>query len=676
MLINSLLAENFRKYNKLEVTEIPEKGAITVSGANESGKTSIGEAICFALFGRTFSLDKKNLAKLVGWGKDLAEVTLEFTVEKEKKFRLYRSVDSNGVIQAKLTKVLLSGMDDPKVIDNIVVVDKVLSKVIGFDYDAFANSFYLVQRELTTPEPQSETIKKMAGIGDYASFSNELLIINDENEEKITEAKPKIIATQASLDEINLDETWLPDLVDADQTLDSEQQQRQTLLNSLHESEQNYAEKSVSYHGARKKRGFFSFLSWLFFPAMLVSLGVWVTNKVRPELLENPLINIFGLDELATKQDQIGTWLLPVAVITGLGFLISLLVKGKSATTMHDLDNEAKDFSKTLQEGHGTVSTDIGTVLPGRVVELMQNNSNTSVVTEAMTSKVAEKAVKEKVSSENTNTSDIITNELNETADVDSAGHETVATLLAMPPSEQFKNIETLAEGTVGYKANPEDINAAVGRLSDTFNKQKDEIKQLSSNLSGDIAKEKTRSDTAGKLRSSIKILTGVVDSCGRIIKVNNTSIGLMQRASEDSINLFNKNITKLSAKTLPKFTEGRYNEVRVAEDFSVQVYSDEKKGYMDFDEISSGTQRQIMLALRLAMSEELAKNTGNEQQFIFLDEPFAFFDPQRTRSTLNALPDVSDVITQVWIVAQEFPEDIEVAKVIKCPSDSAELSV
>jgi exonuclease SbcC len=55
-------------------------------------------------------------------------------------------------------------------------------------------------------------------------------------------------------------------------------------------------------------------------------------------------------------------------------------------------------------------------------------------------------------------------------------------------------------------------------------------------------------------------------------------------------------------------------------------------------------------------MSEQLAKNTGNNKQFIFLDEPFAFFDHQRTLSTLEALPNVSDTITQVWVTSQDFP--------------------
>ena len=575
MLINSIFAENFRKYNKLEVTNIPANGTITVSGKNESGKTSIGEAICFALFGRTFSLNKSNLSKLVYWGADAAEVRVNFTTADDNNFNLYRSVDDKGNVKVKLERLLLGGGKAPKVLESEAEVAKVLSKIIGFDYDAFANSFYLVQRELTTPEPQSTTIKKMAGIGDYATISNDLEEDSTQNKDKINATKPEVITTQSSLDEIKLDESWLPELVDADQTLKNEKQQRQTLLTELSENEKQYAENSTSFFSARKKRGFFGFLSFLFFPIMLASLLIWVVNYFRPKLLENPIINIFGLDELANTHSNIMTWLLPVAIITGIGFLISLMVRGKAKQAMHSLSGEAEGFSKTLQKGHGVVTSNVESVLPDRVVSLMQKTTQNTTVTD--TAALADSAVKEN-------------------------------SLFSVPPQEQLNNLDSLAENASAYEADPEEINAAVLRLSDTFDKQNNEIDGLSKTLSTDIDKEKKRSDDAGKLRATLKALNTVITDSERKITVNKTSMGLMQRAAEDSIGLFNKNITEITAKSLPKFTEGRYKEVRVAEDFTVQVYSDEKRGYMDFDEISSGTQRQIMLALRLAMSEELAK--------------------------------------------------------------------
>jgi len=626
MLIESLLAENFRKYETLEINDIPENGAITVSGANESGKTSIGEAICFALFGRTFFLDEKNITKLVYWGKEKAEVTLQFDAGEHGKFELYRSVDKGGVIEAKLSKN--SGdTENSKFIADLSDIKRALNKVIGFDYDAFANSFYLVQRELTSPEPQSETIKKMAGIGDYASISDELLINTHENEAKIQATEPEALKAESSLNEINLDESWLPDLVDADQTLETEGMSRQSLMSQLAQKEEQHSHNVKPYHSARKSRGFFGFLSFLLFPVFVVSLLLWVILKYSPEVLDEPIIGIFGLDELSSIQGIMSQWLLPVAILSGIGFLISLLIKKKSVATMYDLNEDAKDFSDSLTQSQKTVTSNIESILPERVVSLMRNSEDDS------------------------------------------------SSLIDIPSVDQFSNLEKLTENTVDYEANLEELGAAVSRLNDSCDKQKEELKQLADNLSVDIEKEKSRSKDAGILRSTLKSLNGVIKDCQTTINTNQTATAMLQRAGEDSINLFNKNITTSSADSLPKFTEGRYSEVRIAEDFSVQVYSDRKKDYMDFDEISSGTQRQVMLALRLAMSEELARNTGNEQQFIFLDEPFAFFDPARTRATLKSLPDVSDVISQVWIVAQEFP-DVEIDKSIVCTTENTTLAV
>jgi exonuclease SbcC len=96
-------------------------------------------------------------------------------------------------------------------------------------------------------------------------------------------------------------------------------------------------------------------------------------------------------------------------------------------------------------------------------------------------------------------------------------------------------------------------------------------------------------------------------------------------------------------------------------------VFSHEKRDYLDLDEISSGTQRQIMLALRLALAQELVNSAELGRQFVFLDEPFAFFDDQRTRTSLKVLPRLSDELSQVWVCSQELPEDAELARHIRC---------
>jgi exonuclease SbcC len=622
MLIKALHATNFRKYQKLEVDDIPQKGVITVAGLNESGKTSIGEAICFALYGRTFALDDKNLHKIIMWGADVAEVTLTFSDGEGDDYTLYRSVDRNDALTVKLEKAKSQDV----ILETEAVVKDALLKILGFDFDAFANSFYLAQRELTTPEPQSDTIKKMAGIGDYAGLHNDFLAVNEKKEESIAELSPEIASNQSQLDAIKLDETWLPELIDAEQTLGNEQKQREVVVGALDDNLNDYENSHATYFGAKGRRGLFGFLSIILLSIAVVLGLLWIGINHFPERLQG-LLSSFDDAQLSMFNSFSESWLLPAAALSAIAFLISLFVKSRANSTMLQLNGDAKSIADTIQEGHSHITSQVETLLPERVVQAMQSRSENE-------------------------------------------------TLMIIPPREQFTNLRQLIEDAPSYKAKPEEVTAAITRLSGAIKKQDGEIEDLGKGLLDDINQEKVRSDEAGVLRSTIKKLTTVVNKCQREIKVNDISIGLLQRAAVSSIALFNKNIAEISANTLPKFTEGRYSKVSIAEDLSVKVYSDAKKDYMDFDEISSGTQRQIMLALRMAMSEELAINTGNKEQFIFLDEPFAFFDQERTKSTLRALPDVSKVISQVWVVAQEFPADVEVIKTIVCPLESSELLV
>lgn len=673
MLIKSLKALDFRKYSDLSINDIPEKGVISVSGANESGKTSIGEAICFALFGRTFVLDEENIIKLIRWGKDRAEVSLLFVGSDDQEYRLTRTISkssgklvdantdtdaekdiannnqavqeaihqkdgSDAVTTVMLEKISASTSSNTNANTNekdesgmffsgTQQVAEALGAVIGFDYSAFANSFYLVQRELTAPDPNSHTIKQMAGIGDYARISDDL--INDQKEtiETLQEVNPQCAELEAQISEINLDETWLPELIEGAETLESEQRDKARLLEALDDGVESYANNIRPFKSAQRIRSFFGFLSVLLLPLVILSWVLWGLLRYSPETLMNLFAGNFA-DLLSGFSQWANHWLLPTAIILSLLLLLGFFLRFSTKRKMAQLNEIAGDFSRHLNTGYRHVTTEVETLLPERVVQMLQEK------------------------------------------------RPAAQTLLILPPREQFSNIGQLVEVSHDYQADSEEVRAAVRRIDDVLNKQNDEISHINESLQSDIQLEKERSDAAGELRSQLIRLQKVVKVCEHNIKVQNAGVEMLKRAANDSIDSFNANIARTSAKTLPKFTEGRYHKVKIDDDLNVQVFSDEKEGYMDFDEISSGTQRQIMLALRMAMSEELARNTGNEKQFIFLDEPFAFFDQWRTRATLSALPEVSEVISQVWVVAQEFPEDSGVDKTIECPLDEEVLNV
>ena len=81
------------------------------------------------------------------------------------------------------------------------------------------------------------------------------------------------------------------------------------------------------------------------------------------------------------------------------------------------------------------------------------------------------------------------------------------------------------------------------------------------------------------------------------------------------------------------------------------------------------------MLALRLALSQALISASLCGVESLILDEPFAFFDAQRTRKTLEILPQVSPEIEQMWIIAQQFDDDSPFTLHLNCSRDSEVLS-
>ena len=151
MIITALYARNMLKYAQLDLRDLPSEGMIAVSGQNESGKSTIGETVCFALFGRTFSLGAEDLDKLIRWGESSCEVRCTFEVAGRGRYEVARFLDKDGNHSARLNA---AGEEDRPLARGVGPVEEALYELAGFDFDEFVDSFYLAQREITTPHPQ------------------------------------------------------------------------------------------------------------------------------------------------------------------------------------------------------------------------------------------------------------------------------------------------------------------------------------------------------------------------------------------------------------------------------------------------------------------------------------------------------------------------------------------
>lgn len=608
MLIHSLELTNFKKYNELQIDDIPEEGVIKVGGKNESGKTSIGDAVCFALFGRTLFTEPKNTKRLIRWGEKELTVSLVLQDDDEEHFKIIRTVNDNGLSSIRIEK-----LSDNEVITTVLEgSDEIIYDMLGYDYETYADSFSVMQRELTTPKAKSNSIKQMAGIADYGKMVDELGLEVDEENQAINVLQPRLTEKQGELDAIDLDESWLPDLVDAKESLYTNQTDKKQLIGQLGELNANYAESKIQYKAASKRFGLFELLGAFLLPLMIGAWLVWGLFQFFPKTVESWLPESTTGMHAEMFISWVQNWMFPIAMACVLFYGISLFFKWRAEANLVSLKQQAEGNASVLIQSRRQALSDVHSAVPVRVAQkILQSRKE------------------------------------NETVELD------------VPPTEKFAYLPDFIDATRQYAVSKTQLNDSVFELQETLYQQNEEIDQHLAGVEVDIDVEKQRSDKAGRLRSGIQKLAQDTQRHEYTVKVKQASIGLIQRASSKAIQEFNQSITAFAETALPYFTDDRYSKLRINDDLSVEVYSDEKQSYMAYDEISSGTQRQIMLAMRIGMSEQLARNTGNKKQFIFLDEPFAFFDHQRTVATLEALPTVSDVVTQIWVTSQEFPEEL-----------------
>ena len=610
MLIDSLQLTNFKKYSNLLIDKLPEQGVIKVGGKNESGKTTIGEAVCFVLFGRTFLNDNKKAKRLIHWDETEMRVTLVVVDDEKKRFEITRTINDRGVSSIRVMR----SSDHYVLTDSLPEGDKFISDLLGYDYHTFIDSFCMIQRELTTPDAHSYSIKQMAGIADYGNISDDLAIERDEEKVFLNELKPRYNEKNTELKAIGLDESWLPELVDAKESLQVNRLTKQQLMTQLAEVNIAYPESNQQYKGAKQQYNLFDWLGAFLLPLLIGAWLVWGAFQFFPEVIQAWLPDNTSTHHGNSFVIWVQRAMFPFAMGSVLLYSISLFFKWLAELKMAELKERADEFSFVLKQSYHEVINELNHTLPARVAEILTEKST---------------KIKEGVAS------------------------------LAISPVEKFNHVPQLMELMPDYTATESEIIDSVVGLQETLHHQGQDVEQCLLDLDYDILIEKERSDKAGQLLAGLQKLSQTMQQHQKNITVRDYSIKMMQRAASQSIDHFNQSITKFAEKALPYFTDQRYSQLKINTDLSVEVFSDEKQNYMAYDEISSGTQRQIMLALRMGMSEQLAKNTGNKRQFIFLDEPFAFFDHQRSISTLEALPKVSETISQVWVTSQEFPDEL-----------------
>jgi exonuclease SbcC len=614
MIIHSLLCENLLKYQHLKLEDLPERGLIGISGLNESGKSSIGESICFALFGRTFAVPASEQEKLLCWGETSCSADLVFSSGSSERFRITRYLDRDGNQAAKLFR-----LNDPEhpMARGAERVESTLRSILGYGYQEFVESFYLAQREITTPHPHSVAVKIMAGIAPMERCREEFKEEIQREKTGIGAARKKALEVAGRIKELNFDEAPLMAMEAERLRLSEREELIRKRRDAVVDSAEEYTEQEPLIRKLEKARDRATALRLLWMALAGAALGLWAL-----------LTQASG----APLAQQAQAFLAAQIVGWDNSHVAGLLYAGLAALVLFILAWIRHALVSRKIEQRGKVGRKLRDDL--KAVDELEN----------------------------------VPLEFNRLSEAE--------TDAAAPVADEPQRLSPALRVQLRRRAS--DSRAGAVEVSSGVKPEiawmEDKLARLQRHLGvleGKIAKERVLYERHSKLSGMLQSFKQQAQDHQRRIQVRKLADGLLLSASKYFSHTFNQNLRGMVGQTLPLFTDGRYEHLQIDENLVVRAFSNQKRDFMDLDEISSGTQRQIMLALRLALSQELVNRVVRHLQFIFLDEPFAFFYESRTQKSLEMLPALSDDISQIWIIAQEFPHNVNFKYRIRCSRDS-----
>lgn len=616
MIILRIKAECLHRYRRLRLTDLPERGIIALSGDNESGKSGIGEIICFALFGRTFSLAEDRIGKLVHWGSGEGAVTLRFRV-KGRSYEVSRHLARDGEQSARL--ILVDAPDGP--LARATGVTEVITRLLGYGFDDYVETFYLAQREISSPHPRSPAVRAMvgaapleecaSGLGEEIRQTEATLASLLKQQGTLTDELGRISPEPGRAQALELN---LAEIAEREARLSARLPALQTASD-----EYSQAYRRLGSHGARRAlAGLFSNIALL---AVLAVGTIWGLLRFQPETWPIPVLLTWLEGLIAETGLTPHTVVLAVEVVLGGLLLLFWLWLALLALGMRRRRSRARRLAQELDR------LDALEPLPARLIGALGQGGT----------------------------------------------DEATGVFIDRPDVERRAR---LRQRILLLEATAPEVASALEHEAVWIRRDLARLAALKASVEAGLERLRAEGLRYRDLTRELTEIRKRIALDNDWIATRRLAKELLEGAAHDLSRRFSEGLRDMVSHALPQFTEGRYEFLEVDEGLQVRVYSGDKRNLLDLDEISNGTQRQIMLALRLGLSQELVARLVRDDQFVFLDEPFAFFDSRRMRGALKNLSELGGDLTQYWIVAQRFPQDSPIGLEIACGQHPDSLTV
>ncbi|MFQ5921098.1 MAG: AAA family ATPase, partial [Nitrososphaerales archaeon] len=175
MKIKKLVTKGFMRFKGQQEVVFPENTITLIFGENGAGKSSLLDAICVSLYGKTLrtALDSEagflKLSDLVNHDSSEASMHLEFE-NHGHNYVVKREIDRKKSDGELLEDGELKAQGD-------AVFEYVSSKAVGLDWEGFSRSTVVLQGEISAltdvlPATRKEAFTKLFGLAKYGEYEN------------------------------------------------------------------------------------------------------------------------------------------------------------------------------------------------------------------------------------------------------------------------------------------------------------------------------------------------------------------------------------------------------------------------------------------------------------------------------------------------------------------------
>lgn len=701
MLLRSIDVTNLRRFERLRLDAIPETGVIGIGGANETGKTTIGEAILFALFGRTVRSVDSPVDRLIRWGAEYLEAEVCFSVPGCGDYLVHREIDRYGTNLVKLVewpgrKEIASGP---------VNVQKAVRRLAGYDLTEFVHSFYLGQGDDALAPTDPEFLGRAMGLEEVRQASDSVRVLLGACEREFAGLQEEIRRNNALAAKYRANLERLPKIQEALEehssgclALGAKRRDTERTLKEIRAASDRWGRllaRNGQQGGAESRMRTLSEISeWCDgFGGAELTRGIYEKHRdllaevggltrgmsdflgrcteISRELGEHARrleagLRAGGGDDLRRRKELAASRLSGArrrvrgwGVLAGVGILLSA---GAILARVHTLPSGAPGLTQSV----------LGAALLGflwfvlswwRLRRALDARARHGAAARELTEQIARsreecrRIDKVLASPERDGIVDLL--ELDDLSDPD----------LSLRIRSHRKSHADLASG--GYAGAAQNLDRLMrqvqGALAEEIRTREKTMKAVGAELkkataardrakrdTGEYQKQRVRMDAIGEKNRDLEDRAGAVRSQ---VEVYHAAMELLEETARSLRRLVGPRAATYLRQTLPELTDGRVRDLRIDENLDVRLFTGEKCDFLLGGELSGGMTRAVQLLLRLAVARVFIDCRIRQPSFVFLDEPFQGLDGARTVRALEVLKALGARLPQVFVVEPSFSE-------------------